>query len=58
MLATNVYGCHCKCIEHLFESDKKSYEILVGNFDKFRRQLWVSQITLQLNCSYTIAIEE
>jgi len=39
MLATNVYECHRKCIEYLFESGKKSYEILARNFDKFRRQL-------------------
>jgi hypothetical protein len=58
MLATNVYGCHRKCIEHLFESDKKSYDILAGNFVKFRRQLLVSPTTLQLNRSYTIAIDE
>ena len=39
MLATNVYGCDSKCIEYLFKSDKKSYEILAGNFDNFCRQL-------------------
>jgi hypothetical protein len=39
MLATNVYGLHRKCIEHLFESDKKSFELLAGNFDNFCRQL-------------------
>jgi hypothetical protein len=38
MLATNVYGRHRKCIKHLFESDKKSYEILAINFDNFYRQ--------------------
>jgi hypothetical protein len=39
MLATNVYGCHRKCIEHLFRSVKKSFEILAENYDNFRRQL-------------------
>jgi hypothetical protein len=39
MLETNVYGCHRKCIEHLYESDNNSYEILEGNFDSFCRQL-------------------
>jgi hypothetical protein len=39
MLATNVYGCRRKCLEHLFESDEKSSELLAGNFYNFRRQL-------------------
>jgi len=39
MLATNVYGSHRTCVEHLFGSVKKSFEILAENFDNFRRQL-------------------
>jgi hypothetical protein len=39
MLATNVYGCRSKCLEHLFVSDEKSPELLAKNFDNFRRQL-------------------
>ena len=39
MLASNVYGCHRKCIEHLFESDKKPFELFAGNFDNFCRQV-------------------
>jgi hypothetical protein len=39
ILVTNVYGCHRKCIEHLFEGDEKLLELLAGNFSNFRRQL-------------------
>jgi len=39
MLAANVYGCHRTCVEHLFGSVKKSFEILAGIFDNFSRQL-------------------
>jgi len=39
MLATNVYGCRRKCLEHLFESDEMPSELLAGIFDNFRRQL-------------------